>query len=115
MSHKSPRDHLADLLAARQRCCRSSGRALADAAAILAAGWRPPTCEITDPAELEALPVGSVILAGTWAMQSVRADDSGRVIWRIAGNGAQRWSAELIRLHRSATVLHVPTEEAGRG
>ncbi|WP_067505058.1 hypothetical protein [Nocardia puris] len=80
------------------------------AASILAAGWRPPARVIADPADLDALPLGSVILAGTWAAQSTRVDDSGHVVWCISGSGAQRWSAELLRLHRVVTVLWTPEE-----
>lgn len=115
MTDNTIRDQLAEtldgLLGDRERDTTSREFLATEAAdALLADGWRPPARVITDPADLDALPLGSVILAGTWAAQSTRVDDSGHVVWCISGSGAQRWSAELLRLHRDVTVLWTPEE-----
>lgn len=79
------------------------------AAAILTAGFRPPAQVITDPVELDALPIHSVALApsgypwwltGLWPIPS----------WSLAGN--HRTSAELLADCRGegVIVLHLPTE-----
>lgn len=56
-----PRDQLAAILAERQRCCPSTGRAQANADAVIAAGWRPPPRVIETLAELEARPEWSIV------------------------------------------------------
>ena len=52
--------------------------AIADA--ILAAGYRKPR-EVTTPAELDALPVGSVVLDGWGTAYQKEADDDGDTYW----------------------------------
>ncbi|TLF96789.1 hypothetical protein FEK35_27240 [Nocardia cyriacigeorgica] len=80
------------------------------AAAILAAGWRPPAREITDPADLDALPVGSIVLADGQAW-TLRWPGNG---WTVCPSCEINYCTEdLIAYAESVTVVHVPTEEAG--
>jgi len=78
---------LASVLQVTANTARSAGlsptshEAYADA--VIAAGWRPPPAVITDPAELDDLPEGAVIvdalhaprqlIGGRWAAPDVQA------------------------------------------
>lgn len=103
----SDRDQLAALI--DEHSFQAPSYSEAAAAAVLAAGWHPPARVITDPAELDALPIHSVALTpsgypwwltGRWPIPS----------WSLAGN--HRTSAELLADCRGegVTVLHTPTE-----
>jgi hypothetical protein len=85
------------------------GPELAKHVADAVVGWRPPARVITDPAELDALPIHSVALTpsgypwwltGRWPIPS----------WSLAGN--HRTSAELLADCRGegVTLLHIPAE-----
>lgn len=69
------------------------------AAAVLKAGWRPPAQRITDPDDLDALPVRTVIV------------DDWETVWR---RGETSWFAcdrhpdAPARIVLPATVLHTP-------
>jgi hypothetical protein len=62
----SDRDTLAELLASRQRCCPSPGRAAADADAVLAAGWRPPARVIETAEQLASVTAPGTLLVDDW-------------------------------------------------
>lgn len=62
---------------------------------------------IEDPTVLDALPSGSVILAGGQAWQSIRRAGP---LWLLAGGSSDRSSLYVLRVFGSATVLHTPTE-----
>ncbi|WP_280193261.1 hypothetical protein [Nocardia farcinica] len=76
-------------------------------------GWRPPARVITDPEELDGLPAGSVVLdayGDVWALGSEGCK------WYAANTDRQGYSsAEVFTPGKPMTVLHIPTEEAGRG
>jgi len=114
----SDRDTLAELIHAaicedswEHECLAWDGKCIRAAEQQLAAGVRPPAREITTAAELDALPIGSVISDG--ADQVLR-----RVVvfagqppgWEVTGDERP---VEEVRL--PATVLREPTEETSRG
>ncbi|MGI5223024.1 hypothetical protein [Nocardia sp. CA-290969] len=74
------------------------------AVAILAAGWRPPTRVITDPAELDALPAGSVVMDSPYPEGDVyrRTSDGA---WEEPGFDATCTSRSL---SLPVVVLHTP-------
>jgi hypothetical protein len=130
----SPRTELGAILAERQRCCPSRGRAEADAAAILAAGYRPPARELTAPDpveradELDALPIGSIVLHSectrfpdpcVWAryVAAVKTTDAGNIEFAYWGtphvDDDLYTSADLVahfdaQLGGSLVVVHEP-------
>ncbi|MFD4457674.1 hypothetical protein [Nocardia sp. NPDC058480] len=77
---------------------------------VLAAGWRLPAREISDPAELDALPPFSVVLAYGVSHQAV-PDETQPVVW-IKPFGSYT-SAELLTACRGkgVTVLYEPADE----
>lgn len=81
---------------------------------ILAAGVRPPARVITDPAELEALPMDSIVVdhhdAG-WQMADRDYDDT--AVWEY--RSAAKSSAELLAGGARVRLVHVPGEEDRRG
>lgn len=96
------RDQLAEIM-------RTSGPGTyGDAAdAVVAAGWRPPARVITEAADLDALPLGSVC----------RTDIlGGDVWWRVSDEGwetplsARAWSSAEIVGRGDVTVLWTPEE-----
>lgn len=87
-------------------------RALADA--LLAAGWRPPAQVITDPAELDALPIGSVVLGYGVAHQACPRRQMGDTPAWLKPSGLRvQTSADLLAdcCGAGVTVLYLPTEE----
>ncbi|MEV4155437.1 hypothetical protein AB0J48_20645 [Nocardia salmonicida] len=77
-----------------------------DALASGLTGWRPPAQVITTAAELDALPVGSIIL-------HPRGDGIPKLAagWCVPGHMQTYTAADLLR-RGPVTVLYVPTEEA---
>jgi hypothetical protein len=69
------------------------------AEAAVAAGWRPPPRAIIDPAELDNVPVGTVILDALGVCRQLRDN-----LWAGAVSGSL--AAEQVPL--PATVLHTP-------
>ncbi|TDP29839.1 hypothetical protein [Nocardia ignorata] len=106
----SDRDLLADMLSD----CLHDGTAPAwTAETLLTRGIRLPAREITTAAELDALPVGSIV-----------ADREGDPWKALSIHGARRWRGPFLGNYETGrfvddwgpvTVLYVPTEEADRG
>ena len=73
------------------------------AAAVLKAGWRPPARVIEDPAELDMLPVGSIVAVGE-GVATTRFSDG----WYVTGEfwDLRSESDELIERCGAVTVLH---------
>lgn len=95
----SDRDALAVLLRARGVIYPENAAAVA-----VDGGWRPPAHEISDPAELAALPVGTVGIAPT-GMAWQRWRDR----WTAKGSTC---TSEFLAAHRGPlTIVYVPTEE----
>lgn len=74
---------------------------------ILAAGWRPPARVITDPAEADALPIGTVVI-----------NDGGQVAQRYDGMGGwwqvldgDQWESASLIGTGWIRVLDIPAEE----
>lgn len=65
---------------------------------------------ISDPEELDALPVGSVVLVESFVWRSTHSP--GRRRWKLLDGGLHGSSADVLRGGRcAATVLHIPTQE----
>lgn len=80
---------------------------------IEARGWRPPARVITDPAEADALPMGSVALVPTGvAHTDVMPWTRSRSGWWAGGSVCT--SEYLIRWRGPLTLIHVPIEETTR-
>lgn len=109
----SDRDQLADLLdihlgdPERDTVTREF-MARETATLIIEMGWRPPAREITDPAELDALPVGTVGVAPSGVVWQRWRD-------RWTANGSTCTSAYLARHRGPLAIVHVPTEEPTDG
>lgn len=109
------RDQLADILYKQgaycgncdyESRCQECDRVLEGyAAAVLGAGFRPPARVITDAAELDALPLGSVCRTEILG---------GDVWWRVSDEGwevplsARAWSSAEIVGRGDVTVLWTP-------
>lgn len=81
--------------------------------AILKAGWRPPARVITTVAELDALPIGSVILLeyGVVAQAVGGEEDINATGWMGIGHDLQWTSAQVVEhagQGASFAVLYVP-------
>ena len=74
--------------------------------AVLRAGWRPPVRIITDAADLDALPIGTVVMND--GGQIAQRYDGPGVWWQVLDND-QYDSADLIGTGH-VTVLHEPDE-----
>ncbi len=75
-------------------------------------GWRPPARILTDAADLDSLPIMSVVLAYGVAHQAIPGLGSVRLAWvKPTGQSAQS-SAELLAATRGkgVTVLYEPEE-----
>lgn len=112
MPEQTPRDPL-DLLtvtivdAEREPGESGDGATIREvAAAILSEGWRPPARVITDPAELDTLPVGSVVL-------DAREVACTRGEYDLCHEPGDEMSGLWKHLALPATVLH--TAENGDG
>ncbi|MGW6121477.1 hypothetical protein ACWFRF_20715 [Nocardia sp. NPDC055165] len=84
------------------------------AGALLAKGVRPPAQVITDPAQLDALPVDSIVVdhhGAGWQMTD--RDYDGTAIWEYRTTA--RTSAGLLAAGARVHLVHVPTEEVDRG
>ncbi|WP_029923899.1 hypothetical protein [Nocardia otitidiscaviarum] len=71
--------------------------------ALLAAGVRPPVRVISDPAELDALPIESVVIdadGDAWQRYFT--------YWWLAGADTKRDSQGLVELCKRLTVVHIP-------
>lgn len=107
------RAEVADFQAACKSACEQRDDLAARVTALQAAvdskaGWRPPAREITDPAEADALPPLSIVLAMDQAFTAV--DCFGRS-WCAYGLAFPNSSAELLALNGgSVTVLWTPEE-----
>ncbi|MFC9966308.1 hypothetical protein ACFVH4_18930 [Nocardia ignorata] len=80
-----------------------------DLVAVVMEGWRPPAREITDPAALEALPVGSIVV-DFYEAGCTRISPDPVFGWVRAGSAlasGRHYSAP----HLPVTVLYVPTED----
>lgn len=71
---------------------------------LLAAGWRPPARVIEDPAELDALPAGSVVMMTTWMRRAFVYAGGGR--WWVAGPIRSEISAAEVLDGCAVEVLH---------
>lgn len=77
---------------------------------VIAAGWRPPAREITDPAELDEL-AGRPVVLDSWgeAWQRIHGN------WRHISGRICAPDELVLNFGPKFTVLNVPTEEDGRG
>lgn len=78
---------------------------------LLATRVRPPAQVITDPAELEKLPMHSIVVdhhGAGWQMTD--RDYDGTAIWEYRTTA--RSSAELLAEGARTTAVHIPTEES---
>lgn len=119
----SDRDTLAELIHPHQPAALgfwcSCGEALGchidqhRAEVVLDAGWRPPAREITDPAELDTLPIMSIVRAYGVAHQAVPSERAGALEWLKPAGQRTYTSAELLAACRGAgvTVLYEPVDE----
>lgn len=91
----------------------SGGSAGSIADAVIGAGWRPPAREITDPAELDTLPIMSIVRAYGVAHQAVPSERGGALEWLKPAGQRSYTSAELLAACRGAgvTVLYEPVDE----
>ncbi|TDP29794.1 hypothetical protein [Nocardia ignorata] len=104
----SDRDTLADILrriVGIDLCAAREG-----AERIVRAGWRPPAREITDRAELDALPVGSIVV-DFFEAGCTRISTEPPYGW-VRASSALTMGRQYGVPHLPATVLYVPTEEA---
>ncbi|MEV0367545.1 hypothetical protein [Nocardia fusca] len=69
-------------------------------------GWRPPARVIEDPAELDALPAGSVVMMTTWMRRAFVHAGGGR--WWVAGPIRSEISAAEVLDGCAVVVLHAP-------
>ena len=114
----SDRDTLADKLS---ECGYEGMTPHETAAAILAAGWRPPVRVITDPAELDELPGRSIVIGlnvpspGAWQLTSHHNYPRRAANWGSPYLLTDRLSSRqlLDRVGRVA-VLWEPEQEGGR-
>ncbi|WP_029924026.1 hypothetical protein [Nocardia otitidiscaviarum] len=70
---------------------------------VVSAGWRPPARVISDPAELDALPIESVVIdadGDAWQRYFT--------YWWLAGADTKRDSQGLVELCKRLTVVHIP-------
>ncbi|MFC4373307.1 hypothetical protein ACFO5K_04260 [Nocardia halotolerans] len=85
---------------------------------LLAHGVRPPAREITDPAELDALPYGSVVLPKRCDPFKRKTLPEG-LRWTGESFPDGLTSEQLLRHYNALgctiTILYVPTEEVGHG
>lgn len=96
----SDRDKLATLLRARGVIYPENAAAVA-----VDGGWRPPAREITTAAEVDALPVGSIVTIDGIAVQRTGRD------WQSMNAADLRIaSAALMQIHGPITLVHIPTE-----
>ncbi|WP_280439009.1 hypothetical protein [Nocardia cyriacigeorgica] len=116
----SDRDTLAELIGAdvdRQIEVHASYISHLDqhelADAVIAAGWRPPARTVTDPAEMDSWPLGTVVRGYGVAHQNVPGHVAGDPPLWIKPTGRLQTSAELLADCRGAgvTVLYQPEEE----
>ncbi|MBF6416930.1 hypothetical protein [Nocardia cyriacigeorgica] len=109
MSDTTTRDQLAAIIGARRwHTNEAGGQHAATADAILAAGFRPPARVITDPAELDALPLASIGRTNGFGGDCwTRGSDMG---WSTPDARRVYPSAEVL-MRGPFTVLYVPTEE----
>ncbi|TLF72895.1 hypothetical protein [Nocardia cyriacigeorgica] len=108
----SVRETLADKLSE----CTYEGMSPRETAdALVLAGWRPPAREITNPAELDTLPYGSVVMPRHCDPFKRKTLPEG-LRWTGESFPDGLTSAQLISHYTAIgcpiTVVHVPTEEA---
>ncbi|MEU3011087.1 hypothetical protein [Nocardia asteroides] len=115
----SDRETLAEIIDAASFQAPSYSADAADA--VIAAGWRPPAREITDPAELDKLPGRSIVVGhrgrhGT-AYQLTSYDGFAQTpMWGSPYDFEGRSTSRgVIEREGCVTVLHVPAEEESRG
>lgn len=81
--------------------------------AVIMAGWRPPPRVITDPAELHALPVGSIVFDHANPRDAYIKRNGDR--WFSTGSSLSATAREaLLWGEGRVTVAYVPTEEGDR-
>lgn len=111
----SDRDTLSDVISRAYRRALAQvpianpDEAIADE--LLESGWRPPPRVIKTDAELDDLPINTVILSGGQAWQSFPLLDG--MGWQLAGSVNGRTSKYVLRVFGHATVLHIPQPEVG--
>lgn len=71
---------------------------------------RPPAQRIEAAEDLDALPVGAVVLAGGQAWQGIRTPAG--PLWRLAGGVSDRPSLYVLRVFGPATVLFTPSGDS---
>ncbi|MBW0275024.1 hypothetical protein ATM97_27875 [Nocardia sp. MH4] len=113
----SDRDTLTEIIDAASFQAPSYSACAADA--VIAAGWRPPAREITDPAELDKLPGRSIVVGtrgthGGMAYQLTSWDGfTNAPNWASAYDTEDRSSSrQVIKREGSVIVLYVPTPGA---
>lgn len=104
----SDRDTLAELIDAHSFQAPSYSEEAADA--VIAAGWRPPAREIEKQADIDALPVGSIV-HDAFAAACTRVHPDPVVGW-VRATSAVRGGRHCHPPYLPATVLYAPTEEA---
>lgn len=83
------------------------------AVAILAKGWRPPARTVTDPAEMDTWPLGTVVRGYGIAHQNVPGYVQRDVPLWLKPTGRPQTAAELLADCRGegVTVLYLPAED----
>ncbi|WP_280393108.1 hypothetical protein [Nocardia wallacei] len=98
--------------------CKGCDKVLASYAdAILAAGFQPPPRVITEPADLDRMPLGSVVLAYGVAHQACPDEYGVDPVWLKPTGRAAQTGLELLMDTRGegVTVLYEPTEVPDHG
>jgi hypothetical protein len=106
---QAPREQLAEIVKNETGMAYTS-KVAADR--IISAGWRPPARVIADPADLDALPVGSVVYARSKAYTAAPDfDDETAIVWLKPGAVWTVTSEEALEHARgSVTLLHTPED-----
>lgn len=106
----SDRDTLTNLIAENMDCPSCNG---ISADALIRAGWRPPARVVTDPAEMDTWPLGTVVRGYGVAHQNVPGFVQGDVPLWLKPTGRPQTSAELLAdcPGGSVTVLFIPPED----
>lgn len=109
----SDRDQLAELVSRTYHACIDS-RPIGDpfaaiADALIAAGWRPPIQLITSHEELDALPVGAVVMDAPYPEGDVHQRSGADGLWAEPGFDAL-FTTRVLSL--PAVLLWSPAEKA---
>ncbi|MFD3431137.1 hypothetical protein [Nocardia fluminea] len=106
----SDRDILEDLLLNARVDAKTTDETADD---ILAAGWRPPAREITEPDDLDALPSGSIIVDHGSPRDAY--SKGLRDGWYVTGSSLLATAREVLMWGEGrVTVVHISTKEPTR-